>query len=98
MGFPKLKIKKLKQFFAKSPRALAESAFLTFLGLFLIVLAVSAVLFYKYNILIKKTDLKVTDQPIEFKKEIYDSVLQVWQDREKNLNEADSQNYSSPFK
>ncbi|MDO8424783.1 MAG: hypothetical protein Q7S70_02470 [bacterium] len=98
MDLPKLEIKKIKIFFTRIPRVLAKNAFLTFLGLFLIVLAGNGILFYKYNISVKKADLKITDQPIEFPKDIHDQILRIWQEREKKLGEIGSRGYLNPFK
>lgn len=93
-----INFKKIKYYFLKIPGLLAENAFLTFLGLFLIVLVISSILFYKYDILIKKTVIKTDDQPIEFKEQIHSSVIQIWQEREKKLEQADSKIYLNPFR
>lgn len=98
MATPKLKIKKINNFFQKLPRALGENAFLTFLGLFMIVLILSGVLFYKYNILVKKTELKAAEKQIEFQEKTYQDVLKIWQEREKRFKEAGSKAYPDPFR
>lgn len=93
-----INFKKIKYYFLKIPGLLAENAFFTFLGLFLIALAISSVLFYKYDILIKKAVVKTDDQPIEFKGQTHSSVMQIWQEREKNFEQADSKIYLNPFR
>lgn len=98
MSFLRPKIKNIKYFFQRLPRALAEKAFFTFLCLFLIALIMAGLVFYKYSILAKKTELKASDQQIVFPEETRRSVLKFWEEREEKFDAADSRNYLNPFK
>lgn len=97
MIFPKLKNKKIKIFFQRLPRVLAEKAFLTFLGLFFAALILAGFVFYKYSISAKRVEPKITDQQAVFPEEMRSSVLKFWEEREKRFEAAGSQNFSNPF-
>ena len=98
MKIPKIKTKKIKGFFKKLPQVLAERAFLTFLFLFLIVLIIGGIVFYKYDVLAKKAEPQILEKPLQFQEKTYQSVLRVWQEKEKRFNEADFQEYPNPFR
>ena len=95
---PKLKTKKIKDFFKKLLRALREKVFLTFLGLLLISLILGGIVFYKYSILIKKTEPKITEKPLQFQEKTYQEVLKTWQEKEKKFQEADLKEYPNLFR
>lgn len=97
MNLTKPEVRRIKGFFIRTPRVLAEKAFLTFLGLFLVVLIGNGVLFYKYNVLVKKTDFKIAEQSVDFQEESHKAVLQTWQEREKRFLEVESNSYLNPF-
>lgn len=92
-----LKFNKIKNFLKKIPRILAERAFLFFLFLFLISLIFGIFIFYKYNILVKKTEVKITKQPTQLNQKAYEDILNIWQEREKKLKEIESKQYQNPF-
>jgi len=91
---PKIELKKIK----KLPRILGERAFLTFLGLFFISLILGFFIFYKYNILARKTELKTTEKPLQFDEKTFQEVLKFWQEKGKRFQEADFKKYPNPFK
>ena len=95
---PKLKTKKIKDFFKKLLRALGEKVFLTFLGLLLISLILGGIVFYKYSILIKKTKPKIIEKPLQFKEKTYQEVLKIWQEKEKRFEDTDFKIYPDPFR
>jgi len=95
---PKIKTKKIKEFFKKLPQVLAERAFLTFLFLFLIVLIIGGIVFYKYNVLAKKAEPQILEQPLQFQEKTYQSVLKIWQEKEKRFEAADFKEYLNPFR
>jgi|GEM_PF-6720584 len=88
---------KFKIFFHVSPKALADKAFLIFLGLLLISLIIGVVIFNKYNNLIKKTP-QVSKASIQFKEQAYEKIMSIWQLKEEKFKAADSNKYPDPFK
>jgi len=98
MKIPKIKAKKIKEFFKKLLRVLGERAFLTFLGLLIITLIFGGFIFYKYSILAAKMEPQVTEKPLQFKEKTYQAVLKFWQEKEKRFKEVDLKEYSNPFR
>ena len=94
----KIETKKIKKFLKGLPRVLAERAFLTFLFLFLMVLIIGGIVFYKYNVLAKKAEPQILEQPLQFQEKTYQSVLKVWQEKEKRFKAADFKEYLNPFR
>lgn len=93
-----IKIKKIKEKLKKISRTLAEKAFLTFLGLFLIALIIGGILFYQYNVLVKKSEVKVFEKPLQFQEKSYQSILKTWQEREEKFKAANFKEYPDPFR
>ena len=98
MKIPKLKVKKIKEFLKKLPRTLGERAFLTFLGLLLVALIFGGIIFYQYNILVKKAEVQITEELLQFQTNTYQDVLKIWQEREKKFQETDFKEYPDPFR
>ena len=94
----KIETKKIKKFLKGLPRVLAERAFLTFLFLFLMVLIIGGIVFYKYNVLAKKAEPQILEQPFQFQEKTYQSVLKAWQEKEKRFKETDLKEYPNPFR
>lgn len=55
-------------------------------------------MFYKYNILVKKTEPEIEGVALEFKKDFYQNILQEWQEREERFEATESKEYPDPFK
>lgn len=98
MKIPKLKIKKIKEFFKRLPRVLGERVLLTFLGLLLLALLFGGVIFYKYNILVKRVKVQIREESLQFQTKTYQDILKIWQEREKKFQETDFRIYSDPFR
>jgi len=98
MNPPKVKIKKIKEFLKRLPRTLGDKAFLTFLVFLLMALIFGGIIFYKYNILVKKVQPEIVEKPIQFKEKTYQDVLKIWQDKEERFKETDLKQYPDPFK
>lgn len=92
-----IKFKEIKIFLKKLPKKLAEKAFFTFLGLFLLSLIFSSLIFYSYSIVPKKKILESVKTGLEFKSETYQEILQVWQNREEQLEQTDTKQYPDLF-
>lgn len=94
-----LKFNKIKLFFEELPKIMAERAFLSFLILLLISLIFGFITFYKYSILAEKSPLKTEEKkPLKFKEKTYKKVLEIWQEKEKRLREADLKQYPDAFR
>lgn len=89
--------KEKKKALKKIPRILAEHAFLTFLGLLLINLIFGGMIFYQYSVLVNKVELKSIESRNQFKEKDYQSLLQIWQEKESKKAEIDSKNYPNLF-
>lgn len=98
MKLPKVKIKKIKEFLKRLPRTLGDKAFLTFLVFLLMALIFGGIIFYKYNILVKKVQPEIVEKPIQFKEKAYQDVLKTWQEKEERFKETDLKQYPDPFK
>ncbi len=93
----KVRTDKLKKFFEKLPRNLAEHAFRSFMPLVVFALIFGGILFYKYSILIEKKEPQISKQPIQFKKEVLENVSNKWIEREIKFNETDTKEYPDLF-
>lgn len=93
-----IKFNKIKDFFKRFPRIFAEKAFLFFFVLFLISLIFGSFIFYKYSILVKKTETKIIEQPPQLKQKTYEEILSFWQEKEKKLQEIEFKQYPDPFR
>lgn len=97
MKIPRLKTKKIRVFCKKLPKVLAFHSFLTFLGLMLVALIFSGLIFYKYVILIQKMEPKITEKPLQFKEKTLENILKIWQEREDKFNAVEIKNYLNLF-
>lgn len=98
MKLPKIRTKRIKEIFKKLPKSLGEKAFLTFLVLLLVALIFGGIIFYQYGILAKKTEIQITERPLQFEENTYQEVLKVWQEKEERFKETDLKQYPDPFK
>jgi len=98
MRIPKIKTKKIKDFFKRLPQTLGEKAFLTFLGLLLLALILGGIIFYQYNILVKRAEVQITEKPLQFQEKTYQDILKIWQEKEKRFQEIDLKEYPDPFR
>lgn len=87
----------IKKIFKTLPMVLAKRAFGFFLVLLLFSLIAGGFLFYKYSILAEKTTPQALEQPVQFKQDIYQEVLDEWQNQEKRFIQAETKIYPNPF-
>lgn len=97
---PKIKLKRIKKSLKALPRALAEKSFLTFFGLFLVVLLLGLVVFYYFYIFSTEIPDEVVKEEklLELDTENQQKVLQEWRERNENFYAADSKEYLDPFR
>lgn len=90
-------IQKLGNICSDFLRNLARNPFLAIVFLFLIVLVSGALIFYRYDILVKLSEPKAGSETVQFQKEIYQQILREWKEREERFETADSTKYINPF-
>lgn len=88
-------IKKIK----KIPWALGRNAFLYILIFILMSILIGQFLFYKYILLVETEEPKIIHISDKFQENIYQSVLEKWQNRENFLRNSSllDENYEDPF-
>jgi hypothetical protein len=92
-----IKVKKIKEWFAKLPLALAERSFLVSLILILLALALGGIFFYKYDVLANKNTPQPEAISLKFENGSYQRILAEWQTRQEKFEAADFRNYPDPF-
>ncbi|MFH1423358.1 MAG: hypothetical protein ABIG29_00135 [Candidatus Nealsonbacteria bacterium] len=65
--------------------------------LFLVVLVLGALVFYRYDILVRTSQSNSIGGTVQFQKELYQQILKEWQTRDKRFAAADAQSYIDPF-
>lgn len=89
-----IQIEKIK----KVPWILGSHAFSIILILVLLDLILGEFLLYKYALLVKKEEPKITENIIKFEYSDYQKILEEWQAREQKFKEFSVEKYSNPFK
>ena len=91
------KIKRIRIPLKKTFIKIAEKAFLSFLGLLVVILVFSALLFYKYSFLAEKSQPEIIAKPAQINENLLEEILSELNEREKKFKEADFKQYSNPF-
>lgn len=76
---------------------LAQNSFLFILIFVLLEVLLAEILFYQYVSLPKVKDPEITQLPVRFKKEVYQSVLDNWKKRDESFADTKSDSYPNPF-
>jgi len=92
------KLKKVLEILKKLPKIIAANLFLAFLSLAILVFAFGGLVFYKYGILIEKTEPTTVQQPLNFDDKDFQEILQIWAGRQQRLLGIDAKTYLNPFK
>ncbi|RLC35056.1 MAG: hypothetical protein DRZ76_01190 [Candidatus Nealsonbacteria bacterium] len=75
----------------------AEHAFWVFLILVFLALLLGGYMFYKYYILAKRVEPEIKEASLQFKEDLYQTILSEWQEREIRFREAETKEYPDPF-
>ena len=67
------------------------------LALFLLVLALGALVFYSYGVLAEKKEFNDLKSPLQLEEKTYQEVLKVWQKQEEDFNKADEKDCPDLF-
>ncbi len=99
VGFKKIKFKRIEIFFKKLPRALAENAFLAFLGLVILSLILGAIYFYYCrNSAGVAVEIGKEEKPFGLDEKAQQRVLEEWQRQNQRFLETDLKKYPDPFR
>lgn len=93
-----IKLNKIKNFLNKFLRTLAEHSFLTFLGLFIISLALGALIFFQCSILVE-SPVQKTGEEKTFQSEAraYQSIKNEWDRKKEIFSQTEAKKYPNPF-
>ena len=94
----RIEVKEIKKIFQRLLKILGKHAFLTFLALLLLSLALGGISFYKYGFLAARAKLQIIKKPLQSNVEMYNRILGEWEDREQRLKEIDVKQYPDPFR
>ena len=94
----KIKLDKTKKFLGNFLLITAKQSFLSCLFLFVLALIFGGFLFCQYIIKAQTAKIEITEKPFLLNEETHQEVLRIWQVREKKFSEADSKEYSNPFR
>ena len=92
------RLKKLKNSLKKIFWKMGENPLLTFFLLLILVLIFGGLIFYQYSFLAEKKEPQIIERPIQFKEELYQKILEEWEIRQKNFDEAEQKEYRDLFK
>ena len=81
----------------KLPSIIAKHTFLACLILLLLALVLGSFLYYKYYVLAQKAELEISGRLFPLKQEIYQEVLNIWQENERIFKESEFKKYPNPF-
>lgn len=76
---------------------LGKYAFSVTLVIILLELVLGGVLFYQYQLSLKKGESDTSNESFQFKYSVYQNVLTRWELRDQKLQESLQKNYSNPF-
>jgi len=93
----KINLSKIKYKLKVLPGLLAKHSFVTFLGLFILSLVLSGLIFYVYVLLVEEVEIEITKNPLNFNEEGHKKVLKEWERREKLFYEASFNQFLDPF-
>lgn len=92
------KLDKIKLFFKKLPKILAEHAFLASLILIFVSLVLGGFVFYRYYTLAQVSEPLIIKGWVEFDEEIYQEVLGEQKTRQERFEAVGLQEYPNPFR
>lgn len=83
-------------FLKKLPWIIATRVLLTSIFFLFLALLIAAI-FYKYETLIFKIQPDISQELIQFREDLYQKILEEWENREERFNQADLKEYPNPF-
>jgi hypothetical protein len=92
------KIKRFTEFLKKIFWKIGENPLPTFFILLILALSIGGLIFHRYSFLAEKKEPQITERKIQFKEDLYQKILEEWEIRQKEFEEADSREYRDLFK
>ena len=92
------KIQRLKGSLGKIFWKMGENPLFTFFFLLILALIFGGLIFYQYSFLVEKKEPRIIERPIQFKEELYQKILEEWEIRQKNFDEAEQKEYRDLFR
>ncbi|MCP6718440.1 MAG: hypothetical protein KJI70_02790 [Patescibacteria group bacterium] len=92
-----IRFEELKAIIKKLPKKLAEKAFLSFLGLFILSMIFGMLIFYRYRVEPEETIPETSKVGLQFKSDLYQQVLEIWQNTEQKFEKTDTKQYPNLF-
>ena len=92
----KIKTQKIKEYLGKILKFIHRHVCLICLFIFCFILIFGGIIFYKYGILIQKTEVEIL-RPFQLKEKEYQKVLEILQEKEEKFEEAGLKEYSDTF-
>ncbi len=89
--------KKIIQFLKKLPLAIAKHSFGVCVSLIFLAVAIGALIFYKYAVLVDKKDIEIDKPPAQFNQELSQKVLKQKEEQKKRFQDADLKQYPNLF-
>lgn len=93
----KIDFKKIQKKIEQIVGILAEKSFLTSICLMALAIFCAGILFYKYNILVNEAQISPSGQSLELESKSYQNMLDEWQARQTNFDNANLKNFLDPF-
>jgi len=93
----KIDIKQLQSSAKKLPWKIANNLFVSFVVLIVLALLIGALIFFRFYVYSPQEEGESATPTFRFRSQIYQQVLDVWQEREKSLQETNSKQYPSLF-
>lgn len=90
-------LKNILRFLKKLPRMIAEHAFPACIAFILLAVILSALIFYKYCILVEKVEPELSKIPAQFDEQLCQQVLKQTEEQQKRFQETDYKQYPDLF-
>jgi hypothetical protein len=94
----KNKIKIIQRLLSNLPRKIAIAPLSSFLVISTIFLLIGAVIFYQKVILVKKMKIEPNQNVVRFEDKVYQDILNVWIERDKEFQASNSKKYLDIFR
>jgi len=77
---------------------MGENPLFTFFFLLILALIFGGLIFYQYSFLVEKKESQIIERPIQFKEELYQKILEEWEERQEQFEKSDSKEYRDLFR
>lgn len=92
------KLNKIAKFLKKTPRFLAERAFLASLVFIFLAVILGVLVFYKYSFLAEKREPEIPEESLFFDEKTFKEILRIRQERQERFQNAAPKEHLNPFR